>query len=310
MARRVKVADGQLGLFDPPDDTRPEVTAAAPAPPAKEVRSAAKPVAQDLMGEYMTMVTLAAAYATGTTEEGVAEVLLRRGRPPHLGDEDGPPWRFRGWMLPMVMDLLPAESGIGWGRWRYWLTIRHSGKLPDEPIPEVEFGRPEEGHAAIKNLRQCIAILAESQGYGRGPELLIAWLAWALAVTKDPVNLDDAVQEQLYRTFCIDGWHERPADHLGLLLADHKGNGKFSNPRGFYPTPQDLATLIGRLIMDEGEDHRLKTISDCAAGTGRLLLDASNRSLCLYGNDVDLSCVLAARINGAIYAPWLAIAVE
>jgi hypothetical protein len=41
-------------------------------------------------------------------------------------------------------------------------------------------------------------------------------------------------------------------------------------------------------------------------GTGRLLLHASNHSLNLWGQDVDPLVVALCKVNGALYAPWLA----
>jgi hypothetical protein len=40
-------------------------------------------------------------------------------------------------------------------------------------------------------------------------------------------------------------------------------------------------------------------------GSGRMLLHASNFSLCLYGVDIDPLAVAMCKINGALYAPWM-----
>jgi len=57
--------------------------------------------------------------------------------------------------------------------------------------------------------------------------------------------------------------------------------------------------------LEDGRDSRLVTICDPCVGSGRMLLHASNYSLCLYGMDIDRLCVLMTKINGALYAPWL-----
>lgn len=54
------------------------------------------------------------------------------------------------------------------------------------------------------------------------------------------------------------------------------------------------------------EAARLETVLDRCVGTGRMLLHASNYSYCLYGCDIDPLVAMITRINGALYAPWLA----
>jgi hypothetical protein len=36
-----------------------------------------------------------------------------------------------------------------------------------------------------------------------------------------------------------------------------------------------------------------------------MLLHSSNRSLCLFGQDIDPLVVAMCKINGALYAPWM-----
>jgi hypothetical protein len=41
-------------------------------------------------------------------------------------------------------------------------------------------------------------------------------------------------------------------------------------------------------------------------GSGRMLLHASNFSFNLWGQDIDPLTIAMCKINGALYAPWLA----
>ncbi|MBK8277245.1 MAG: hypothetical protein IPK92_15865 [Nitrospira sp.] len=65
-----------------------------------------------------------------------------------------------------------------------------------------------------------------------------------------------------------------------------------------------------RIQMDDpAPSEKLRTsekIMDPCCGTGRMLLHASNISLRLYGMDIDPLVTLIAKINGALYVPWLA----
>lgn len=54
-----------------------------------------------------------------------------------------------------------------------------------------------------------------------------------------------------------------------------------------------------------GHDSRTLSVCDPCVGSGRMLLHASNVSLCLFGQDIDPLAVAMCKINGALYAPWL-----
>jgi hypothetical protein len=119
--------------------------------------------------------------------------------------------------------------------------------------------------------------------------------------------LSEEVNERLYRQVNLGPILERPYDYLGDLVAEGKSNGW--NPTAFYPTPHNVAELMIRMTMadkrEDGRDPRLLTVDDPCVGSGRLLLHASNISLCLYGQDIDPLAVAMCKINGALYAPWL-----
>lgn len=72
----------------------------------------------------------------------------------------------------------------------------------------------------------------------------------------------------------------------------------FSNSyRGQFFTPENICDMMARMSLLETEDN--KKISDCACGSGRLLLSAAkiNRNVFLHGVDVDLTCVKMATCN-------------
>jgi hypothetical protein len=137
----------------------------------------------------------------------------------------------------------------------------------------------------------------------------VDWLAWGLAVSNQISPLREETNEALYRTFNFEPLLFNPHDYLGWMLAERHGNGW--NPNAFFPTPHPVVEFMVQLTLagpDANPDHdiRLSTVLDPCVGTGRMLLHASNYSYCLYGCDIDPLVAMITRINGALYAPWLA----
>lgn len=137
---------------------------------------------------------------------------------------------------------------------------------------------------------------------------LLDWLSWGLALTSEEPRLSDQVNEKLYRQVDIGPLLERPYDYLGDFVA--QGKAKCWNPSAFYPTPHNVVELMVRMTMADnradGRDPRTLSVNDPCVGSGRMLLHASNFSLNLYGQDIDPLAVAMCKINGALYAPWLA----
>jgi hypothetical protein len=100
---------------------------------------------------------------------------------------------------------------------------------------------------------------------------------------------------------------ETPYDYLGEHVATSKARGW--NPTGFYPTPHSVVELMVQMLLHDtgkdGVDTRGYKVNDPCVGSGRMLLHASNHSLCLYGQDIDPLAVSMCKINGALYVPWL-----
>jgi hypothetical protein len=231
----------------------------------------------------------------------VYEFLFLHGRLPQL-DLGERPYALRGWVLPYLLgweaQLRGAES-----RYAYFLDLWFTGALGDAPIPRVEFNdSSRQGAAALKNIWQCISICDEN-GSWSGLTDFVQWLAFGLGVSREPVPLSDKVQERLYRVFNVRPWLEAPYDYLGELLCERKQGW---NPAGFYPTPHPVCEMLTLINFAEGQDYRSDTVCDPAVGTGRMLLHASNHSLRLSGQDIDPLCCAICKINGALYAPWLA----
>jgi hypothetical protein len=229
--------------------------------------------------------------------------LAREHRLPRLGDVP-PPWAYRGWLLPYVIELHAVVPAVA-DRWGYLLRTLEAGRLLDEPIPPIAFGPADPKVFGL--LRDWSRLVGQDCGGWGDFRTLIDWLSWGLALSREEPRLGDAVNEQLYRRVNLVPLLERPHDYLGEYVAQGKARGW--NPTGFYPTPHPVAECMARMLLhdtaQEGRDPRTLSVCDPAVGSGRMLLHASNMSLNLSGQDIDALTIAMCQINGALYAPWL-----
>ena len=229
---------------------------------------------------------------------------LRTGRPPMLGDAV-PPWRYRGWLLLLVQQLHAfCERLTGFpDRWGYLREIVETRRLPDRPIPRVEFTRADA--AVLKKTDGWVTILDRSLGRWDSFRDFCRFLAFGLGVLAEDPALPDEASEALYRAVDLGQWLCHPSDYLGEVAQQRFGGG----PHAFFATPHELAEAMARMTFGEG-DNRRKSCSDPAMGTGRMLLHASNHCLRLAGQDIDEVMVLCTKVNLAVYAPWGLVKVD
>lgn len=237
-------------------------------------------------------------------EISVYEFHLKQGRMP-MADRGEKPWRYRGW-LRVILQMLNAVDDRVPNRWGYFRQWFESGRVPADPIPQISWlDAPEP--TAMKQLDKAVEIISAAGHGGWGAfERLLEWLAFAMDVP-GPVQestLSDATQEKLYRQLDFHSWLLHPYDYLGSYVAERSGKGW--NPHAFFPTPMGVVKLMVAMTMGEG-DQRMKSVNDPCCGSGRILLVASNYSLCLSGMDIDPQMVQITLINGLIWAPWIAL---
>jgi hypothetical protein len=247
-----------------------------------------------------------------TTHPNIVAFMALAGRPPCLGDAV-PPWRYRGWLAYYVQAMHAAPNVAFPDRWGYLQQVHavwgrpETADLDPGPIPRVDFGRRSE--AVFKGLTKAVELAGATRYGGWGWSsfrVFIDFLAWGLAVSNEPPELDDATCEKLYRSLDMTGWLEHPRDYLAEYICEMRGNGW--NPTAFDPTPHEVCEAMVSMQMHDGAedgDNRRKTVCDPACGTGRMLLHASNHSLYLFGQDIDGLVVRCTYINGALYAPWI-----
>jgi N-6 DNA Methylase len=234
----------------------------------------------------------------------LAAFVAAHHRLPRLGDNLAP-WHYRGWLLPYVIELHALVPAVA-DRWGYYLRTLEAGRLLAEPIPPIAFGPTD--NRVFTLLHEWSRLVGRDCGCWSDFRTLLKWLCWGLALSDEQPRLADEVHEMLYRGVDLAPLLERPHDYLGEHVAASKARGW--NPTGFFPTPHTVVECLVRMTMhdigNDGGEPRTLSVCDPAVGSGRMLLHASNLSLNLRGQDIDPLAVAMCKINGVLYAPWLA----
>lgn len=224
-------------------------------------------------------------------------------RKPQPGVE---PNLHHGWVLPL---LLETDDYVN-GRWEYWGRCMETGRLPDAPIPAMDWSEGDSLHNPARKMLEAslnaVPRYGEWQGWSswRYFDYFLDWLLYGLGhqgqpeLPAEPPDCEGA-SSRLYQVFTLEAMLVWPHDYFGDILAENKhGRGQ-----GFFPTPMNVCRMMAMMTM--GKDSRTETVCDPCCGTGRMLLAASDHSLRLYGNDINATVIKATLVNGYLYAPWL-----
>tara|TARA_R100001594_G_scaffold36976_2_gene66858 strand:+ start:475 stop:1206 length:732 start_codon:yes stop_codon:yes gene_type:complete len=213
-----------------------------------------------------------------------------------------------------------------WGRWEYWANIVCNGTIGDEPIPYMPWVRSsstEPGkwgnlpHELCSELGSPDSASKQIQKvfdncYQHGATLLdlAEWLLWAFgstSVDKRP-SLPEHAAVTMYHQLQLELMVAHPIDWGEFLARDYYS--KSSKQRsGWFATPIDLARLMCEMTFHDfttdGRDSRAVSVNEPCVGTGVILLCASNHSLNLSGQDVDIVMCRLCELNAYLHVPWL-----
>lgn len=242
----------------------------------------------------------------------IFEFRTKNGRLPHAKHGENL-LSYQAWLLPAIQEIhYSPEYPLVPNRWGfYFKMIELLGEGTPPPkilekgsfggIPQMDFSRscPK----AVKNLHACIDIASEGGKFGRQAFARFReFLAFACGITDiPPSRVSEEAQQELYETFDPVLMLESPHDYLGTIIAE--GTPKGWNTLAFYPTPHGVCSLLVGLMGLT--DNIFQAVYEPCCGSGRMLMSASNHSVAMRGEELDLTLVQIVRIYGAFYIPWI-----
>lgn len=219
------------------------------------------------------------------------------------------PTLTHGWLVP---GLIEADMCM-WQRWRYWIECMERGDLIDKPLPQVPWmSVSEASNPADKMLKACLNAIPthgswKTWGGWQYFDYFLDWLLFAFGhpgqpeMPVTPLGCEGA-SDRLFQIFCLESLMAWPYDYWGNILADNK----FGRSEGFFPTPIDVVKLMAAvLFVSKDADYRRQRVLDPCLGTGRMLLVASNWSVCLHGQDINSTVIKSSLVSGYVWVPWL-----
>jgi hypothetical protein len=167
----------------------------------------------------------------------------------------------RGSLLPLLFDLSP--------RLQWWSLVMLTRQLPPLPWPKMTFVVSDSG-SPMKILEDCL----RGDPYYFGA--LLEWLLFMLGLPNArPPLTDTNVRRHFEAHFDLAKFLESPGDWFGHYFETRICTPKLAQKGGVFFTPQPMCDMIVGLL----NPSLTQSVHEPAAGSGRLLLSASNYSV-------------------------------
>jgi hypothetical protein len=195
--------------------------------------------------------------------------------------------RFR----PVLFDLSP--------RWQWWMLVRTARRIPPFSLPKIPFETDlSEKAAPMRMIRECL----RPQGV-RFRDFL-EWLLYAMGafdVRAEPKGVASDLLRHWEETFDLRLMLDHPGDWLGYWYETEVASRSLKANSGFFSTPMSICELLVQITPP----GLLDTVHEPCCGSGRMLMAASNYSICLSGQDINAELCQIATLNGWFYMPSL-----
>jgi hypothetical protein len=167
------------------------------------------------------------------------------------------------------------------------------GKLPSNSIPQINFvSHCDESAEPFKILKKCLI------NYNYSFYNFIDWLLYNLG---DPDIKSIERNSYWEENFNLKPFLESPGDWIGHYFECYVASKGIKDSTGFFSTPISLCLMMVKMLNIGSTD----SVYEPCAGTGRMLMAASNYSVNLFAQEINLTLIKICKINAWLYMPWL-----
>ena len=214
-----------------------------------------------------------------------------------------PKYPERGWLFPY---LIEGDRKFSSGRWDWWTDCLLAERI-EGPIPQIKFrttSSDKDVEETIKHIED-ILIKLETMGTGSSLMTLVDWILWGLGSKNiEEYRCPEKIGKFLYEKFELGRLQIAPFDYFAYFAQATRGNGRWGNPTSFFQTPPNVIEMMTQMVFHDSQDITQSFCEPCA-GTGTMLLFASNNTVNLYAQEICLDLVRMCELNGYLYVPWL-----
>lgn len=155
-----------------------------------------------------------------------------------------------GFLLPYLLDL----DALTYGRWHYWLEAMERQKLPERPLPHVDWLEAPDPRTRkmIETTLDAIPRYGSWQSHGGWQYFcyLMQWMLWGFGHPgcEEPAEPEgcEGASLRVYQTLDIGSWMLFAYDYLGDLLVENA----YGRQQEFFPTPMAVCRLMAEMTLD------------------------------------------------------------
>lgn len=190
-------------------------------------------------------------------------------------------------------------------RWQWWSLVTLTNNIPPLhilPYPKIAFNlQPQQSSPQYQMIEKCCSFNSSPNQFS----LLLDWLLYKFGDNdvQDISYIPSQLAQKWEENFCLKTLLSDPSDWFGIYYERNIISKHEMDKNGLFCTPLSVVSAMVEMTLKDAD--LLSSVDDPCVGSGRMLLLASNYSLFLSGQDINMNMVKITKINGWLYMPSL-----
>jgi len=215
-----------------------------------------------------------------------------------------PEYPNKGWLFP----CLYQGSELFDKRWPWWSECLMNKKIEGE-LPRIDFNQNSSCtgvNETKKHIENILTKLELMVGCSSSIMTFVSWLLWGFGSPRiKEKNWSDELSDYLYKEFQLGKLQQHPYDYMAYFAQATRGTSRWSNPTAFFQTPPAVCEAMVKMHFLSNDIDITKSVCDPCAGTGTMLLHASNYSINIHAQEISYDLVCMLEVNAYLYMPWI-----